>query len=89
MVVFLRWFFNREQLNAFSINEQLQRVILWLPQSSYATFAIPRQANLNVILAVLSERIRNNNSATRPYRKTFHMVFLRHIGRQTNDITLH
>ena len=79
---------NREGCHRLPIDEQNQLVRTRFSQARDIPAQIARKPDLDVVVAVLRERVGHRRAAARADRQTGHMIFLRQIGRQPNGVGL-
>ena len=76
---------HREQFQALPVRQQLQLVRLVEALDFFVP--VPRQSDLDVVLAVAREGISKQGAATRPQRKSLHMLLLREVRPNSDGIT--
>ena len=79
---------DRERRHRQPVKQQLHRVQVPASQSADVAGTVARQPDLDVVLAVLRERIGGRQAPACPDRQTGDMFFLRRVGRHANDVAL-
>jgi hypothetical protein len=79
---------DRQRSDRRSVEQELDLVRLRVPQALDVPGVAPREQDLDVVLSVLHERVTRRKPATRADRKSRHMVFLRDVGRDADDVAL-
>src|SRR2546426_4927160 len=74
--------------NGRPVEQQLDLVRLRVLQPVDVPGITAREPDLDVVLSVLHERIRNRNPSARADRKSRNVLLLRDIGRDSNDVAL-
>src|SRR5262245_29280533 len=75
---------HREQLHPLPVEQQLHFV--GLAQALDVLVAVPRQPNLDLVLGVKRERIRDQRSAARAYRKPIYVLLLGEVRLYSDSI---
>ncbi len=79
---------DRQRPDRRPVEQQLDLVRLRIPQALDVPGIAAREQDLDVVLAVLRERVTSRHPATRADRESRDMVFLRDVGRDANDVAL-
>ena len=87
-VVAILWSLDRELSDRGPVEQQLDLVRLRVLQPVNIAGIATRQVDLDVVLAVLRERVGKEHAAARADGKSCNLPFLRDIGRDANDVAL-
>src|SRR6185503_2730614 len=79
---------NGELSDRRPVEQQLDLMGLRILQPVDIPGITTREVDLDVVLAVLRERIRNEHPAARADRESIYIPLLRDIGRDANDVAL-
>ncbi len=79
---------DRQRPDRHPVEQKLDLVRLRVPQALDVPGIAAREQDLDVVLAVLHERVTRRNPATRADREAGYMVFLRDVRRDANDVAL-
>ena len=79
---------DREVRDRLPVDQHHQLVRTRLSQPADVSFQIAREPDLDLVLAVLDERVGHRHPAARAQGQAGQMIFLREVGRQANDVAL-
>ena len=79
---------DREVRDRLPVDEHHQLVRTRLSQPADVSFQIAHEPDLDLVLAVLNERVGHRRAAARAQGQAGQMIFLREVGRQANDVAL-
>ena len=70
------------------VEQHHQLVRTGIAQPADVSCQIAHEPDLDLVLAVLDERVGHRHAAARADRQAGQMIFLREVGRQANDVAL-